>query len=182
MAGVWESWRPDAARFPQPTVGRPVAGRANQRWLDIRQASLRPVLERRVDLCRERGFDGMLLDGLDGYARDSGFDLTPAQQSTFDRWLAEVAHAHGLVVGLMNGVGQAAELAKSFDFLVTDACLDRGDCAQVEPFLAAHRPVYLLAYTNLLRRMGEYCAVARNIGADLIFKTRYLNGKLHRRC
>ena len=182
MAGVWESWRPDAAQFPQPVVGRPRAGRADQRWLDIRKVSLHQVLERRVELCRERGVDGVLLDGLDGYADNSGFELTPAQQLTFNSWLADVAHAHGLAAGIMNALDQSVELAKSFDFLVADACLDRGDCPEIRPFLAADKPVYLLAYTNIPRRMAQYCAVAESIGSSLIFKTRYLNGKLHRRC
>ena len=182
MAGAWESWRPDAGQFPQPVVGRRIEGRADQRWLDIRQASLRPVLERRVELCHDRGFDGVLFAGLDGYTRDSGFDLTAEQQLAFNRWLAEVAHARGLAAGIVNDLDQAAELANAFEFLVADACLEQGNCAAVQPFLAAHKPVFLLAYTNVPRRMNEHCAVAEKIGGTLIFKTRYLNGKLHRRC
>ena len=182
MAGAWESWRPDAGQFPQPVIGQRTEGRADQRWLDIRQASLRPVLERRADLCRDRGFDGILFAGLDGYARHSGFDLTAEQQLAFNRRLAEVAHARGLVAGIINDLDQAAELASAFDFLVADTCIDQGNCAAVQPFLAADKPVFLLAYTNVARRMNEHCAAAMKIGAPLIFKTQYLNGKLHRRC
>src|SRR5262249_31366555 len=53
MAGAWESWRPDSGQFPQPVIGRPMVGHPDQRWLDIRQAALRPVLEQRLDLCRD---------------------------------------------------------------------------------------------------------------------------------
>jgi hypothetical protein len=182
MAGAWESWRPDAGQFPQPVVGRPTGGRADQRWLDIRQASLRPVLERRVDLCRDRGFDGVLFAGLDGYARNSGFDLTAEQQLAFNRWLAEVAHARGLAAGIINDLDQAGELANAFDFLVADTCIAQSNCAAIQPFLAANKPVFLLDYTNVARRMNEHCAAIKEIGVSLIFKTQYLNGKLHRRC
>ena len=182
MAGAWESWRPDAGQFPQPVIGQRTEGRADQRWLDIRQASLRPILERRVDLCRDRGFDGVLFAGLDGYARNSGFDLTADQQLAFNRWLAEVAHARGLAAGIINDLDQAAELANAFDFLIADACIDQSNCAAVQPFLAANKPVFLLDYTNVARRMNEHCAAAMKIGAPLVFKTQYLNGKLHRRC
>jgi hypothetical protein len=182
MAGAWESWRPDAGQFPQPLVGRRAKGRADQRWLDIRQASLRPVLERRLDLCRDRGFDGALFAGVDGYTRDSGFDLTSEQQLIFNRWLAGAAHARGMVAGIMNDLDQAVDLANSFDFLVADACIAQRDCAAVQSFLAVSKPVFLLDYTNVPRRMDEHCAAAMKIGASLIFKTQYLNGKLHRRC
>ena len=182
MAGAWESWRPDAGQFPQPVIGQRTEGRADQRWLDIRQASLRPILERRADLCRDRGFDGILFGGLDGYARNSGFDLTAEQQLAFNRWLAEVAHARGLAAGIINDLDQAAELANAFDFLIADTCIDQGNCAAVQPFLASNKPVFLLDYTNVVRRMNEHCAAAMKIGAPLVFKTQYLNGKLHRRC
>jgi hypothetical protein len=139
-------------------------------------------MERRVDLCRDRGFDGVLFGGLDGYARNSGFDLTAEQQLTFNRWLAEAAHARGLAAGIINDLDQAVELTNAFDFLVADTCIDQSDCAAVQPFLAANKPVFLLDYTNVARRMNEHCAVALKIGVPLIFKTQYLNGKLHRRC
>ena len=130
----------------------------------------------------DRGFGGLLFAGVDGSARHSGFDLTAEQQLAFNRWLAEVAHARGLAAGIINDLDQAAELANAFDFLVADTCIDQGNCAAVQPFLAAHKPVFLLDYTNVARRMNEHCAAAMKIGAPLVFKTQYLNGKLHRRC
>jgi hypothetical protein len=181
-AGVWENWRPDARAFPQAALGRSPSGWRGQRWLDVRHPGLRPILEKRLDLCRQRGFDGVLLAGLDGHEHGSGFDLKPHQQLEFNRWLAEVAHARGLAAGIVNDLGQAAELARSFDFLVADRCVAEGECTGVRPFLEAGKPVYLVAYTNQARRMDAYCALAAEVGAPLIFKTQYLNGKLHRRC
>ena len=181
-AGIWESWRPDAGQFPQPALGGSPLSRPGQRWLDIRRPELRPILERRLDLCRDRGFDGILLTGLDGYVRGSGFALEPEQQLAFNRWLAEAAHQRGLAAGIMNDLGQAAELATAFDFLVADACVAQRDCTQAEPFLRAGKPVHLVGYTNVARRMDEACALAGTIGAPLIIKTQSLNGKLHRSC
>ena len=181
-AGVWENWRPDARDFPRAALGRSPTGWRGQRWLDVRHLGLRPVLEKRLDLCRARGFDGVLLAGLDGHAHGTGFDLKPAQQLAFARWLAEAAHARGLAAGMVNNLGQAAELAGAFDFLVADRCVAAGDCAGVRPFVEAGKPVYLVAYTNQARRMDAYCALAAEVAAPLIFKTQYLNGKLHRRC
>jgi hypothetical protein len=182
-AGYWESWRPDAFAFPQALLGRNRPGRSGERWLDIRHPDLRPVLEKRLDLCRERGFKGVLLAGLDGQAHASGFPLQPGQQTAFNGWLAAAAHQRGLAAGIMvNGTEPGEELAALFDFLVADGCLAVGDCSLARPFLRAGKPVHLIGYTNVDQRMDRYCALAADIGAPVIFKTQYLNGKLHRRC
>jgi hypothetical protein len=182
-AGLWEGWRPDAASFPAAVLGRRPGGSPAERLTDVRAAAaLRPILERRLDLCRERGFAGVLFTDADGHARASGFALTPQDQLAFNRWLAAAAHARGLAAGIWNDLAQARELAPAFDFLVADGCAAAGDCGGVRPYLAAGKAVFLVAYTNRPRRMDAHCAVAARAGAPLILKTRSLNGKLHRRC
>jgi hypothetical protein len=182
-AGLWEGWRPDAASFPAAVLGRSPGSSPAERLVDVRAAAaLRPILERRLDLCRDRGFAGVLFTAADGYARASGFALSPQDQLAFNHWLAEAAHARGLAAGIWNDLAQAHELAPAFDFLVADGCAAAGDCGGVRPYLAAGRAVFLVAYTNLPRRMDAYCAVAAQTGAPLILKTQSLNGKLHRRC
>jgi len=85
-------------------------------------------------------------------------------------------------VGLVDNLGQAAELADRFDFLVASDCLVAGDCAAALAFSRAGKPFYLVAYTNVVRRMDQLCSGAAALGTSLIFKTRTMNGKLHRRC
>jgi hypothetical protein len=182
-ASYWESWRPDAFAFPQALLGRKRPGLPIQRWLDIRQPDLRPVLEKRLDLCRERGFKGVLLAGLDGQAHASGFPLQPEQQAAFNGWLAAAAHQRGLAAGItVDGTELREAMANPFDFLVADGCLAAGDCSLARPFLRAGKPVHLIGYTNVGQRMDRFCALAADVGAPVIFKTQYLNGKLHRRC
>jgi hypothetical protein len=181
-AGLWEGWRPDAASFPTAVLGRSPGGSPAERLADVRAAALRPILERRLDLCRDRGFGGVLFTDADGYARASGFALTPQDQLAFNRWLAEAAHARGLAAGIWNDLAQAHELAPAFDFVVADGCAAAGDCGGAQPYLAASKAVFLVAYTKLPQRMDAYCAVAARTGAPLILKTQSLNGKLHRRC
>ena len=93
---------------------------------------------------------------------------------------------HGLLDDYLEMVAARARpntvLATAFDFLVADDCVAKNDCAGVRPFLAAGKPVYLVAYTNVPHRMDAYCALAAKVGAPLIFKAQSLNGKLHRRC
>ena len=40
----------------------------------------------------------------------------------------------------------------------------------------------MVEYTNVRRKMDAYCAEAAELDLQLIFKTKSLNGKIHRRC
>ena len=92
-AGAFEEWRPDAKRFPKAVLGKDLDGWPGERWLDIRQwGKLEPILAARFDTCRAKGFDAVEPDNVDGYANDSGFPLTAADQLTFNRRVADLAH------------------------------------------------------------------------------------------
>ena len=72
--GTWENWRPDAKEFPKSVLGHPDGHWTGERWLDIRQtAILEPIMARRLDLCKKKGFDGVDPDNLDGYQNRTGF-------------------------------------------------------------------------------------------------------------
>ena len=110
-AGSWERYRPDAAAFPEETLGKTMEGWPDERWLDIRRIDLlAPIIRARLDTCKAKGFDGVDPDNVDGYANDTGFPLTADDQLRFNRWLAAEAHARGLLVMLKNDGDQAAEL------------------------------------------------------------------------
>ena len=154
-AGRWENWRPDAAGLPGGALGGSAAGWPGERWVDIRHPALRPFLERRLDLCRARGFDGVLLADLDGYAHAPGFPYSRADQVAFDLWLAGAAHERGLAAGLVDDPGQAGELAHAFDFLVASDCLDGAGCPppdvswrQASRSSSSRTPTSRAAWTN----------------------------------
>ena len=109
-----ETSRPDAGAFAGAVLGKPLDGWPDERWLDIRRWDLiEPLLTARVRECRDKGFDAVEPDNVDGYANDTGFPLTAADQLTFNRRVAELAHRHGLAVGLKNDVEQVGELVSA---------------------------------------------------------------------
>ena len=58
-AGSWENWRADAGQFPASVLGNK-NGWPGEKWLDIRQTGvLLPIMEARVQKCRQAGFDGV---------------------------------------------------------------------------------------------------------------------------
>ena len=144
--GSYEDFRPDAGRFPAALLGRS-NGWPGERWLDIRQwARLEPVLRDRFEVCRDKGFDAIEADNVDGYANDSGFPLTAADQLTFNRRVARLAHGLGLGIGLKNDLDQVAALEPDFDFAVNEECFRYGECGRLRPFTAAGKPVFNAEY------------------------------------
>ncbi len=160
-AGTYENFRPDARAFPRSVLGRP-NGWPGERWLDIRRlAVLEPIMRARLTLCRRKGFDGVEADNVDGYANDTGFPLTAVQQLTYNRWLARTAHALGLSIALKNDLDQVRQLQPYFDFALDEQCFEYAECAQLRPFVAAHKAVFEVEY-NLAP--ARFCRAANAMG------------------
>jgi hypothetical protein len=99
-AGVWETTRPDAARLDTTLLGE--AAGAGARWLDARRPDdLAEALGDRLALCAGKGFDGVVLADLDGYAYPTGFPLTEDDQLRFNAAVVAIARRHGLRVAMV---------------------------------------------------------------------------------
>ena len=181
-AGAWENWRADSGSFDQRLVGASVGVWRGERWLDIRAPQLRPLMAARLDLCRSKGFDGVLFRNLDGYAQRTGFPLTAKEELGYARWLAGEARKRGLAAGLMNSLDLVPELVGDFDFAFAEDCLGANGCDVLKLFRERDKPVIVAEYTNVRRKMDAYCAAAQELDVQVIFKTQSLNGKIHRRC
>ena len=142
-AGTWEGWRPDASKFPASVLGTSDPGWVEEQWLDIRQLSIiEPLMEARMKLCKEKGFDGVDADNVDAFQYKSGFPITAAQQLTYNKWLASEAHSLGLSIALKSDTNQVAELEPYFDFSVDEECMEYSpDCELLEPFIKAGKAV-----------------------------------------
>lgn len=96
--GTAENWRPDYSSFPASVLGG-ANGWPGENWLDIRQLSvLEPIMTARFQMCREKGFDAVEPDNMDGYENNTGFSLTADDQLTYDEWVAGEVHALGMAV------------------------------------------------------------------------------------
>lgn len=153
-AGSFESWRPDAGDFPRGGLGYILEGWADERWLDIRSPIVRRIMQQRLDLAKLKGCDGVEPDNVDGYANDSGFELSAEDQLDFNRFIAEEAHKRGLAVGLKNDLDQVDQLAGYFDFSVNEQCHEFDECDLLSPFVEAGKPVLNAEYDPTLINDG----------------------------
>ncbi len=174
--GSWEDWRPDADRFPPEVIGKTYTGYPDERWLDIRKIDLlAPLMRARFDQCREKGFDAIEPDNIDGYTNHTGFPLTARDQLRYNRWLAAEAHARGLSIGLKNDPDQAADLLPDFDWALTEDCFAQGWCEQLAPFIEAGKAVFAAEYTDTGITLSKICREAAALHFNAILKRRKLN-------
>ena len=146
-AGSVEKWRPDAGSFPPRVIGKGLDGWPGERWLDVRKRHvLRPIMQARVDLCAQGGFDGIEFDNVDAWSNDSGFPLARADQLRYNVMLANMAHTAGLSALMKNDVEQVKQLLPYFDMHLDEQCFQYNECDRLLPFIVAGKPVFEVEY------------------------------------
>jgi hypothetical protein len=166
--GAWESYRPDADRFPRRVLGKVYFGYPDERWLDIRRIDLlAPILRDRFDLCARKGFDAVEPDNLAGYENTTGFPLSARDQLRFNRWVAREVQRRGMSVALKNDPAQVKRLVADFDFAVVEECFAYDECGMFSPFVAAGKAVFVAEYEKPL---ASICAEARELRFSVIKK------------
>jgi hypothetical protein len=161
-AGSYEPGRPDSGDFPASVQGAGVDGWPGEKWLDIRRVdALAPIMRKRLDLCKSKGFDAVEADNVDGYSNSTGFPLSADDQLNYNRFLASEAHARGLAIGLKNDFDQVAQLQPDFEFAISEQCYEYDECNALKPFTAAGKPVFDVEYSG---DPSSYCAQANSAG------------------
>jgi hypothetical protein len=166
-AGTWENWRPDAGDFPERVKGAK-NGWPGERWLDIRALRvLRPIMRARMQMCAQKGFDGIEFDNVDAYSNRSGFPLSAADQLRYNVFLANMGHKLGLSTALKNDVEQVKRLLPYFDFTLNEQCFQYHECDTLQPFLDAGKPVFNVEYKL---DVGQFCPDANAMNFNSLKK------------
>lgn len=170
--GTRESWRPDAGRFPQASIGRTLANYPDETWLDVRNTEVRAAMQARFQRAVAKGFDGVFASGFGAYRQNSGFDVTRADELDYHRFLTGAAHALDLSIGLSSDFELAADLQTEYDWAIAMGCIARDSCAELAPFTARGLPVFDL------ETEGEHatvCARAKSLGISVTFKNSHFD-------
>ena len=144
--GSYESYRDDASDFNESILGNILVGWDNEKWLDIRSASLKPIMRARLDLAVEKRCDGVEPDNMDAFQNNSGFPLSSDDQLAYNKFIANEAHDRNLSVALKNDVDQIKELEPYYDFAVNEQCYFYKECEQLRPFLDMNKAVFNAEY------------------------------------
>lgn len=168
-AGSYENWRSDANQIPSSARGKVMDGWPNEKWIDIRNGQVRALMKQRLDLAAQKGCDAVEPDNVDGYTNDTGFNLTGADQLSFNRFLATEAHARGLAVGLKNDLDQIPQLVGAFDFAVNEQCFEYGECDSLSAFVDAGKAVLQVEYGGAGKK-SSVCPKANAMNFDSMIK------------
>jgi len=177
--GTAENWRPDYSSFPASVLGDS-DGWPGEQWLDIRQLSvLEPIMTARFKMCKEKGFDAVDPDNMDGYETDTGFPITAAEQLTYNEWVATEVHSLGMAVFQKNDGEQVKELQPYFDGEIVEQCNEYRECTGFEPYLAADKPVIDIEYSL---PTSSFCAADEAAGIMGALYSLELNGTQFEPC
>jgi hypothetical protein len=175
--GAWESYRPDAAQYPQSVLGNSVDGFPNERFVDIRQIeAVLPMLTARFDLAVSKGCDGIepdLDDTYNGYV--TGFPLTQDDQLKFNRAVADAAHDRGLSIGLKNGASPDGAFERAMseftDWALNEECNAFDECAGYSVFIDQNKAVFQVEYQSPDgTRVEDFCPYDNAANFDGLLK------------
>lgn len=178
-AGVYETYRRDAYKFQALTPqiwGKPDKGWANSYWLDIRRISeLEPIMKARMKMCKDKGFDAIEPDEIDGWENDTGFAITYQDQLNYNKALARWAHELGMSIGQKGDIIQTRDLVNDFDWTLNEECFQYHECTNpYDPTLDRHFPglqlyvqqnkaVFIAEYKDFTdTRWANICATSTN--------------------
>lgn len=172
--GAYEDWRPDAEAFPEEVLGKDMDGWPGERWFDIRNISnLAPMLRARMQMCKDKGFDTIDPDNLNGYTNDTGFPLTAQDQLNFNIWLSTEAHALDMSIGLKNEGDQADVLWPYFDWALNEQCFSYDECDYLTTYFVENGKAAFVIEYDLTT--DQFCAQANESNFNAIRKAMELD-------
>jgi hypothetical protein len=174
--GSWENYRPDASAYPASVLGNTLNGFPNEKLVDIRQVGiLTPIIAARFDLAKSKGCDGIepdLDDTYNGYTTGFG-TLTMQDQLTFNKAVADLAHARGLSIGLKNGASGGVfeqAMVQFTDWALNEECNSFGECGGYNVYIAANKAVFQVEYIGSGSTIASFCPADNAANFDGILK------------
>ena len=128
-----------------------------------------------MDLCRAKGFDGIVPDNLISYLHDTGFNITADDQLNFDKWVFNEAHSRNLSIGLLNDEDHVEELIPYIDWAMIEACYHFNTCQRYTPVIQAGKAVFDIEYTDNGTTLAQFCPTTQALQISGILKHEFID-------
>jgi len=176
--GSVEDFREDASVFPEEIIGNVYEGFEDEKWLDIREIDLlAPIMQARFNMIKEKGFDGIEPDNINGYQNNTGFNLTEEDAKVYCRWLIEEAHARNLSIGQKNAEELIPEMVDEFDWLLSEDAFVDDFYQQLSLYISNNKAVFFVEYTDRISEedfQNQVCPEAASQNFSAVLKNRDL--------
>ncbi|MFK7996128.1 MAG: endo alpha-1,4 polygalactosaminidase [Granulosicoccus sp.] len=176
-AGSAENWRNDFNRFPPSVVGNAYDGWPGEWWLDTRNINaLAPIMRARIQACKNKGFDVIDPDNVNGFENNTGFNISRADSIRYIKWLANEAHKRGMAFSLKNSETLVVNLLDDVDMMQSESCYRWGNCANAGRLSAVNKPVFAVEYEEQISRNAfrSACNAAAQYNLSMIYRDLYL--------
>jgi hypothetical protein len=174
--GAAENYRSDYSQFPAAALGNVMPGYSSERYVDITNATVVSIIENRIAMCAQKGFDAIEPDIDDSYTDNTGFPITMADDVNYNTVLASYAHSLGVSYGLKDGddPDYAAAMLPIVDFALDEQCFQYSTCGSFYPsFANAGRAVFEAEYSTATTK---FCPAANTDGFNAARFNVNLNG------
>lgn len=182
---TYESLRPDADEFPASIIGNIYPGFSNENFVDIREIDiLKPIIRKRFDMIKEKGFDGIEPDNMDSYVRDvygsgdgTGFSLTIEDGKKYIDFIIKEAKDRNLSIGQKNAYELADDYVDRFDWALTEGIFHEGAQDRMRVYVENNKTVFATEYMDNMTKehfLTNVCPKAEQIGYVAILKDRNL--------
>jgi hypothetical protein len=156
--GAAENYRPDYSEFPAAALGNVMPGYSDERYLDIRNATVVSIIEARLSMCASKGFDAVETDIDESYGSDTGFPLTQADEESYMTTLANFMHSEKLGWWIKDpddtGDSYAADMYPLADAVLTEQCNQYDTCGLLKDYVG-HKAVFNAEYAP--ETTSEFC-------------------------
>jgi endo-alpha-1,4-polygalactosaminidase (GH114 family) len=180
--GSWENWRADKDDFPSSIIGNNYPDWDGEKFLDIRNIdALAPIMRARLDMIKEKGFDGVEPDNIDlnSWTIDElGFEISDADVIKYSKWLANEAHLRGLSIGQKNATDLAIQLVDTFDWILLEDAFYYNFQDEAKIYITKNKAVFATEYTdntNALKFNQVICPESKNMRFTALLKHRELD-------
>jgi hypothetical protein len=167
-AGSLEPWRDDAQAIAEDVQGNTLEDYPDERWLDVRAASVRALMSARLDRARGRRCDAVFPANLGVHAADSGLALGEADALDYATWLADQAGARELRT-MLGSDELIAPLSDRYDLGLAFGCLAADGCQRWSPLRALGKAV-MVVEVGAEAEAAALCPTAAAEGLIAIFK------------
>ena len=179
--GSWEVYRPDEKLFPKEVLGKKYPGWEGERLLNIKRIDLlAPIMIARLNMIKEKGFDGIEPDNMDVYSWDSetnytGFSLTQEDGEKYVDWLIHEAHKRGLSIGQKNAGELSKAYANKFDWALSENAFILGAEDDMKAYTKAGKAVFATEYIDNGEDTNKIPYTLENFTSEVCPKADLLN-------
>jgi len=175
----YENWRPDAASWPASVLGANLDDWPGEKYVDITSPIVRQIMQSRLDLAVSKGCDGVEPDNVDEYTNSNGLEITQADQTDFNTFVADEARKRGLSVGLKNDLDQVKALQPNYDWALNEQCNEYSECTDLKAFTAAGKAVFGVEYSG---KAATFCPTMVSDGFSWLLKDLDLDASIGAQC